>query len=56
MRKWPKEWPDEAQRLIGYRASDRLNWVEGRDNDNVLRPAVKGAASGPADYVQENAI
>ena len=40
-----------AQQLLGYRASLARGWVDGRDSENLLRPAKAGALSGPESDV-----
>ncbi len=42
-----RELPERAQQLLGYRASLSRGWVEGRDSENLLRPAREGALTGP---------
>lgn len=37
----------EAQQLLGYRATDRLGWVGGKNSECLLEPAASGKASGP---------
>jgi hypothetical protein len=42
-----RQLPERAQQLLGYRASLSRGWVEGRDSENLLRPAKPGDLTGP---------